>query len=643
MFPRQNKDGSVTWTTKINRFDSKTGKLVPRQVALGKNKTRAQKLEHELKEQERRAGLGLEGAGSRVFLGTFAELCRAAHENYFKGRRGEQEDVSRLNRYGGAGIGPRKGAKATSNTGDGWTSPLGSMLARDLRPEDFNKLFRDLETRITRRGTPLTGKAINRVRETLCKVFIVAAEHGLWPEGDNPPRRSMKRDELEASWDVLRPEELGAVLAEIPDYWLGCCVVALTAALRKGELFGLLKNDVDVAKQVFYIWRSHGHDITKGGDGRREAVAMHPSALPFVEQWMKSPGPYLFPDPKGERRKESYPTENIFRAAMVRAGIVERYDHVCRRKGCCHRESHQDPEQRRCPAPMPGDPNRVCGYKLWPVGVPRPIKFHAARHTAATAMLRDGVPLAIVQKMLRHKDPGLTMRMYGHLMPGDMVDHVAKMSFPRLVASGDSGTLGVPEGDNRSTGVEPSPQLRIAGGGGAANLGAYRVRGVGGASVDSSADLESGMFLGGWSVEPRGIEPLTYALRTRLGEALPTVTACQPVAITGISEAAPSTGSHPFAPVFLGSGAYRVRGAQLAHPRPEECIGVGSPPSAAEQPAATLLTVRQVAARLHLSTARVYGLVESGDLGHVRLGSNTIRVSEADLAGYIARCVGGGK
>jgi excisionase family DNA binding protein len=47
--------------------------------------------------------------------------------------------------------------------------------------------------------------------------------------------------------------------------------------------------------------------------------------------------------------------------------------------------------------------------------------------------------------------------------------------------------------------------------------------------------------------------------------------------------------------------------------------------------------VRDVAARLRVSTARVYALIESGELTHLRLGNNTIRVSEADLAAYLAR------
>ncbi|MBI3182075.1 MAG: helix-turn-helix domain-containing protein [Myxococcales bacterium] len=47
-----------------------------------------------------------------------------------------------------------------------------------------------------------------------------------------------------------------------------------------------------------------------------------------------------------------------------------------------------------------------------------------------------------------------------------------------------------------------------------------------------------------------------------------------------------------------------------------------------------MLTVRQVAERLGVSTATVYALVERGELAHVRV-SNAIRVAPADLAAYL--------
>ena len=51
---------------------------------------------------------------------------------------------------------------------------------------------------------------------------------------------------------------------------------------------------------------------------------------------------------------------------------------------------------------------------------------------------------------------------------------------------------------------------------------------------------------------------------------------------------------------------------------------------------ASLLTVREVARRLRVSTAIVYRLCEIGELAHVRV-SSAIRIAPGDLANYVER------
>ena len=51
-------------------------------------------------------------------------------------------------------------------------------------------------------------------------------------------------------------------------------------------------------------------------------------------------------------------------------------------------------------------------------GVPC-IRLHDARHTAATLMLRDGVPLKMVSEPLGHADVAITMRTYQHVTQHD--------------------------------------------------------------------------------------------------------------------------------------------------------------------------------------------------------------------------------
>lgn len=62
------------------------------------------------------------------------------------------------------------------------------------------------------------------------------------------------------------------------------------------------------------------------------------------------------------------------------------------------------------------------------MGLPR-LKLHEARHTHATLLLRDGVPVHIVAKRLGHRDPSVTLNVYADAIPDDdgrAVDTFAK-------------------------------------------------------------------------------------------------------------------------------------------------------------------------------------------------------------------------
>jgi integrase len=45
------------------------------------------------------------------------------------------------------------------------------------------------------------------------------------------------------------------------------------------------------------------------------------------------------------------------------------------------------------------------------------IRLHDTRHTAASLMLADGVPVKVVQELLGHSDPSITMSIYAHVLP----------------------------------------------------------------------------------------------------------------------------------------------------------------------------------------------------------------------------------
>jgi excisionase family DNA binding protein len=49
----------------------------------------------------------------------------------------------------------------------------------------------------------------------------------------------------------------------------------------------------------------------------------------------------------------------------------------------------------------------------------------------------------------------------------------------------------------------------------------------------------------------------------------------------------------------------------------------------------SLLTVKEAARRLKVSTATVYALCEGGKLAYTRVSTHSIRILQADLAAYV--------
>ena len=54
----------------------------------------------------------------------------------------------------------------------------------------------------------------------------------------------------------------------------------------------------------------------------------------------------------------------------------------------------------------------------------RPIRFHDLRHSTASLMLANGVPMKMIQDWLGHSDMGTTASIYSHLDSNSMIASV---------------------------------------------------------------------------------------------------------------------------------------------------------------------------------------------------------------------------
>jgi integrase len=260
---------------------------------------------------------------------------------------------------------------------------------------------------------------INHLRAFLVAAFRCGIRAGRFT-GKNPikdvPRRRVPRKKPS---DYLRAQEIPPMMAALEPRWRPLFAAALYTGMRRGELLGLRKVDVDLGARLITVQRSHGRDVPKGKDDG--VIPIADELLPYLEQAIAlSPSELVFPAPHGGRMREDVKLELVLRRALARAGLVLGYEHVCRRKGCGHRERATDGAIRRCPKDR---------YKLWPRALVRQIKFHHLRHTTGSLMMMAGANPGAVQRVLRHTDPRTTMDFYAHLAPGYLRNEVNLLQF----------------------------------------------------------------------------------------------------------------------------------------------------------------------------------------------------------------------
>ena len=351
-----------------------------------RTRSEAKGLAYELERSAERQRLGLEPLPSECKL-TFAELCEWWLKNRCSVKRADRER-HRLKRHV-------------------FDSKIGGMPVPQITTGVIEDLLRGME----RQG--LQPATVNGLRGTLHTVFSRARKSRIWT-GPNPISDVERRRNPQKIRATLAAEEISLLLLHIPDDWRDLFAAAIYTGMRKGELFGLRRQDVDLRERLIVVRRSYDSDTTKGKHA--DVLPIASALLPYLEHALeRSTSEFVFPGPNGKMRTEEADPQKVLRHAMGRAGLVDGYEHICRRCKAAARlpcaERHPDATLRTC---------RTCGMKLWPRSISRAMRFHDLRHSAATLLLRAGVDLHRVQRILRHRDVKLTTGTYAHLLVEDL-------------------------------------------------------------------------------------------------------------------------------------------------------------------------------------------------------------------------------
>ena len=266
----------------------------------------------------------------------------------------------------------------------------------------------------------LAARTVNQLRSLLRAAFARAVERGRWH--DNPVARTRARKVSRSAPDpVLAKSDVLPVLQALPRRWRPLFGVAFTTGLRKGELLGLRRADVDLAQGLLTVRNSWERPRVKSG--RVEGIPLSREA----KEWLRvalarsEDSDLVFPAPDGKMFRRDVDLAAVHRRALIAAGLTDGYTHKCRRKGCREAVEAPDAEERLCPK---------CKMRLWPVPRARAgTVFHTTRHVFATELLHSNVSVAAAQKLLRHSTPTLTLNTYGHLAPGYLREEAERLHF----------------------------------------------------------------------------------------------------------------------------------------------------------------------------------------------------------------------
>ena len=65
-------------------------------------------------------------------------------------------------------------------------------------------------------------------------------------------------------------------------------------------------------------------------------------------------------------------------------------------------------------------------------GIDKPVSSHWARHTGATLLLNEGVPMQIVSKICGHSSTKITEQVYAKLLDETVVDAISKLQANKI-------------------------------------------------------------------------------------------------------------------------------------------------------------------------------------------------------------------
>jgi integrase len=264
-------------------------------------------------------------------------------------------------------------------------APLAPLALAELRPDHIRQRRTALLDG-SDRDRPHAPRTLRRILTTLRRALDQAVEDRLldW----NPAAFVHAPRVAPARQRVLSRQEQAAVLScadAAGDRLVALWTLALRSGARLSELLGLTWDDVDLPTGTIVVWRQL--DTPVGGRPVWKATTKTPAGVAPLHLPRRARAALLAHRSRqdGEKLRYAGRYHDFGLVFATRYGTALSQRHVLDYwKTACAR-----------------------------AGVPV-LKFHEARHTAASTYLAAGVPVPEVSQILRHASPAVTSAIYAH-------------------------------------------------------------------------------------------------------------------------------------------------------------------------------------------------------------------------------------
>jgi integrase len=260
---------------------------------------------------------------------------------------------------------------------------LGDVVLQRLRPADIASWQSMLLRSGSVTGGALSPRTVSDARKLLRLAVADAARLELVSRNVCDAAPAPMRNKVEV--EIIEADQVGDLLDKLGEGWLRTtAVLALGTGMRRGELLALRWCDVDLEVGTVRVERSLEH-----ADG----------AIRFKA-----------PKTRAGTRTISLPVVAVGALREHRRAQLElRLELGMGRPGADDLVfTKLDGE-----AVMPNTFSGTWGRTLKRRGLP-PIRFHALRHTHASALISGGLDVVSVSRRLGHSSPAITLSVYSH-------------------------------------------------------------------------------------------------------------------------------------------------------------------------------------------------------------------------------------